>query len=320
MIAPLRDLLDKRRDRHDLQRALDMGFPSGAPKIDRLIKHDHKGSVARATWQGARVIVKQIASDDPEQAIARLVAEHDRLRALFPLDGLRFAACLAVAPAQGIAILPELRGTRIDDVLCTLPATARVPIVAQTGAWFARALTGTHETGRFSPGFWIRMLRTERAGRTLPMADSTLLDQIADRLRALSPALQDGPVPRGLIHGDYMAQNILWDGDAGTLSVFDVQEACPAPMVQDMARLLCDLTLKLLDLDPALPLDRGICADTRRTFLAAPGIDHPDPPGGFLDFATGYRLAMVLMAKHDHHLGEPARHAIRHWLDHMPCP
>jgi hypothetical protein len=320
MIAPLRDLLDRRRDRHDLQVALDAGFPSGAPQIDRLIKHDHKGSVARATWHGARVIVKQITHDDPAQAIARLVAEHDRLRALFPKDSLKFAACLDTAPAQGIAILPELRGTRIDDVLCALPAPARKPIVTQTGAWFARALTGTRETGRFSPGFWIRMLRTERAGRILPPADTALLDQIADRLGALFPALQNGPVPRGLIHGDFMPQNILWDAATGSLSVFDVQEENPAPLAQDMARLLCDLTLKLLQLDPRLTLDRGLCAATRQDFLAAPGIDHSDPAGGFVDFATGYRLSMVLMAKHDHHLGTPARTALRHWLDHMPCP
>ena len=320
MIAPLRAVFARRAQQATLTDALRAGFGADAPVMQRLIKHDDKGSVARATWRGRAVIVKQLASDTPARAIAQLQAKHDRLRALFPHQNLHFAAALACAPGQGLVVLPELPGTRIDDVIISAPPTKRADVALAAARWFARALGPDRSTGNFAPGYWNNQLAQEVTRTPLPPRDATLLDAMARHLRALAPALQGGPVPRGPIHGDYMPQNILWDDATGNLGVFDVQDTYTAPLAQDLARLLVALSLGLIARDPALPLDRGLCAHLRGVVMGCADLHHPDTQGGFMDFTTGYRLAMVLLRKHDHHLGEPARHAITHWLEHVPCP
>jgi len=84
--------------------------------------------------------------------------------------------------------------------------------------------------------------------------------------------------------------------------------------------LLCDLTYKRLHDTPDIALDRGLCAELRATVMGHPALAHPDPPAGFMDFATGYRQGMFLLGKLHHHLGVSARIGIQNWLETIPCP
>lgn len=320
MIAPVQNFLNTRRQFQALADALKAGFPDEVPVLSRLIKSDAKGRVAEARWRGETVIVKQIISDDPVATIRALEQEHNRLRALFPCQNLHFAAYLATSASQGLVILPFAPGIRIDEVICAANAETRFEITTACAAWLARSMKGQRSFGRFSPEFWVKALRKEISGAALSPADATLLNALVAHLRTLAPGLRGGPVPRGPIHGDFSSQNIFWDAQTASLTVFDVQDEYTAPISQDLARLLCDLTYKRLREIPDIALNRGLCAELRAAVMQHPRLDHPDPPAGFMDFTTGYRQGMFLLGKLDHHLGYYARIGIRNWLESVPCP
>ncbi len=177
-----------------------------------------------------------------------------------------------------------------------------------------RSMEGKREIGRFSPNFWLDRLGDNIARGNLDSPDAALLARVVAGLRAMAPGLSGGPVPRGPVHGDFSSQNMFWDATTG-LHVFDVQSQWIAPMSIDLTWLLGDLTYKTLRDDPATPLDRGLVLALRHAAMAVPGLDHPDDPGGFMDFMTGLRHATVLLGKLDHPLGPFVRKAIGDWLN-----
>lgn len=320
MIQPFRGMINSHRHFKDMTQIVTQAFPVDTPVMTRLVKRDSKGRVAEAQWRGQKVIIKEIYARDQVWAINQLRKEHDRLRALFPCDNLHFAACLDLSAKHGLVILPFVPGVRIDEAMYDAPADERTKIVAAAARWLARSMEGGRETGNFSPDYWIDVLRKEIAAAILAPEDDTLLQDMMAHLARLAPPLRGGAVPRGPIHGDFSSQNIYWDAATQQLHVFDVQDHYVAPIAQDLSRLLCDLSFKRLRDEPDITLERGLCAQMRQTVMTTPALKHPDNPGSYMDFTIGYRQSVFLLGKLNHHLGFYARHAMRHWLETVPCP
>lgn len=315
MPPPIASFFDNPKVFNDFSRLVAQGFGRDGPSLTELIKNDAKSRVAKAEWRGQPVIVKEILTNDRIKAIADLEQEHDRLRRLFPQGDLHFAACLATAPQQGLVILPFAPGQRLDDALRRAPPDRR-PLMVQTAVrWLVRSMEGGREIGHFGPDFWQQKLQDHIGKTLLGFDDAELLAGVAVRLATLGPALRGGRVPRGPVHGDFSSQNMFWDAAQGDLHVFDVQSHWTAPVSIDLSWLLGDLTYKTLRDDPNTPLDRGHVAEFRQAAMAVPGLDHPDRPGGFMDFMTGLRHATVLLGKLDHALGPFIRQATQNWLD-----
>lgn len=315
MALPIAKLLAKRQARQEMSRLVQQGFGPGAPTLTRLIKHDAKGRVAVARWRGETVIVKEIHAEDRPAAIAALRAEHDRLRPLFPQGRLQFVAYLATAAEQGLVILPFAPGERLDEAMRAALPSLRPQMVQTAVAWLVRSMEGRRETGRFSPDFWLGRLKGNVARANLRGRDAVLVARVLAGLQAMAPGLDGGPVPRGPVHGDFSSQNMFWDAATGDLHVFDVQSRWMAPLAIDLTWLLADLSYKSLRDDPATALDRGLAVNLRRAAMSVPGLDHPDNPGGFMDFMTGQRHATVLLGKLDHRLGPYVRRAMEDWLE-----
>jgi hypothetical protein len=320
VIAALRKILAARAELGRLQALADAGFTSDPPKLSHILKHNNTSIVSEGHWQGRHVIVKRLLSCDPEADIARVVREHQRLGALFPHENLHFAGCIGHAPAQGLIILPFMSGEQVDHVLRNARPDLTRHVMTSASAWLARSIEGTRTIGQFSPEYWIRTLQAEAEPIPLSDSDAALIQSVLTHLQKMAPALRGGPVPRAAIHGDYSSQNLFWDSAKGHLNVFDVQFEQLAPMAVDIARLLTHLSVQRLQDNPHLPLDRGLCAELRAIMMSHPELDHPDPPGGFLDFLTGYRMAAYLLTKIEHISGHYTRQTLRHWLETVPCP
>ncbi|PZX42090.1 phosphotransferase family enzyme [Roseinatronobacter thiooxidans] len=320
MIAPLRALVQRRQGHAALQQVANAAFPTDPPRIAQVIKQDARSCVARATWQGREVIVKQHHVADPVPAMQALHAEHDRLRALFPVGKLHAATCLATAPEAALVILPFATGTRLDHVIPDVPAPMRAELVQLAGQWLAHSLGREATAGQFSPGFWVKMVQAELAAAPLGPNDSALVQAVIQRLGERAPPLRGLPVPKGPIHQDFAPHNILWDADRARLSVIDIDKRTDLPIALDMARLLSGLTHHLLCATPDMPLHKGLCPDLRAALLSVGALAHEGPNAGIFDFLTGVRLAKVLIAHHGLRFGPPARATIQNWLETVPCP
>jgi len=320
VIAPLRALVQRRQGHAALQQVANAAFPTDPPRIAQMIKQDARSCVARATWQGREVIVKQHHVADPVAATQALQAEHDRLRALFPAGNLHAATSLATAPEVALVILPFATGTRLDHVIFDAPAPTRAVLVQMAGQWLARSLSTEVTEGQFSPGFWVKMVQAELASAALAPDDSALVQAVTQQLGQLAPPLRGLPVPKGPIHQDFAAHNILWDAARARLSVIDIDKRTDLPVALDMARLLSGLTHHLLCATPDMALHKGLCPDLRAALLSVKELAHEGPNMGIFDFLTGVRLAKVLIAHHGLRFGPPARATIQNWLETVPCP
>jgi hypothetical protein len=320
MIQALRKKLAARAELGSMQALADTGFATNPPVIHRILKHNQVSIVGEGYWQGQQVIVKRLLGTEPEADIARVLQEHRRLGALFPHENLHFAGCIGHAPAQGLIILPFMSGEQVDHVLRNARPDLTRHVMTSASAWLARSIEGTRTIGQFSPEYWIRTLQAEAEPIPLSDSDAALIQSVLTHLQKMAPALRGGPVTRAAIHGDYSSQNLFWDSAKGHLNVFDVQFEQLAPIAVDIARLLTHLSVQRLQDNPDLPLERGLCAEIRTIMMTHPGLDHPDPPGGFLDFMTGYRMAAYLLTKIEHISGHYTRQTLRHWLETVPCP
>jgi len=320
VIAPLRAAMARRQGIQALEAALRSGFPQETPALERLIKRDSKGMVAEARWQGEPVIVKQFASADAAQRIARMEADHALLRALFPHEGLDFANILAAATAQGIVLLPVMPGIRLDTAMIAASPAERVALVTKAGQWLARSLDGQRGTGHFSPNHWRRMLEAQLGASRLPLEDRRLLDTTLVRLAAMAPALRGGPVPRGPIHRDFSPQNMHWDCTSGSLGVFDLDYRTEQAIAMALVRLLSELTQRLWPHAPGMALDQGLCPDLRTALLAVPVLEHDGPDAQYLTYLTGARLGALVIEKQDSARISAARACLANWLETAPCP
>jgi hypothetical protein len=314
MTSPITSFFANVQEFDALARLVSDGFGEGTPRLAYLIKSGDKGRVAMAEWRGKPVIVKEIWVDDRPGAIRALEAEHDRLGGIFPYRGLNFAACLVTAPQQGLVILPFVPGKPLDEAMRLAPPGQRPDMMRSVVGWLVRSMAHQREIGSFRPDFWIARLNEHIACTALDPDDQNLLAGVVTGMQAMAPSLRNGPVPRGPVHGDFSSQNMFWDEATGDFHVFDIQNHWVAPVAIDLSWILGDLTYKALRDDPDLILDRGLAADLRAAAMGAPGLDHPDGPGGFMDFMTGHRHATVLLGKLDHPLGPSVRRAIIDWL------
>lgn len=304
-----------RKARRALESALSDAFDTDAPKSLRILKDGPLARVAAGVWQRRPVIVKQFYTPEPETLIVDMVAEHLRLAALFPHEGLNTALLRAHAPAQGLAILDLAPGIPLDLALDPCTATERKRLVGVAGAWLARALGDSREPGSFRPRFWLDRLERESADLPLTTDDRALLGKAMDSLRALGVALRRGAVPRGAVHGDFGPYNLHWDATTQSLWAFDIQRTSALPLALDMARLLVALSEQAQRQHPDYALTQGVLPADSAALLAVPGLEHAADERPFLDFFLGYRLLRSLCEKHRHPHAPIFRRSLANWLE-----
>ena len=310
--------ISTRKARRDVQTALSDAFGADAPSSLRLIKDSPLARVAEGRWQGRQIIVKQFHSPEPASLIAAMLAEHKRLGALFPHDGLKVAALRAHAPAQGLVILDKAPGIPLDLALDPCTATERARLVGHAGAWLARSLGDSRAAGSFRPRFWLDRLDRDSADLPLTPDDRALFGRTMDQLHALGTQLKRGAIPKGAVHGDFGPYNLHWDARDQSLWAFDIQRTSDLPLALDMARFLVALSEQAQRQHPDCALCQGILPADLAALLAVPGLNHAPDELPFLDFFLGYRLLRSLREKHGHPHAPMFRRSLTNWLETQP--
>jgi len=315
MIGLIRRASQERKAMTSLSIALTEGFGTNAPKLVRLIKDGPLARVAEGKWQGRAVIVKQFHTTAPQQVIADMKAEHDRLAAIFPHDGLHAALICDSAPAQGIAVIEKAPGIPLDLALDPCDPNARRHLVMRAGSWLARALGKSRDQGRFRPQFWCDRLQRECSLAALSTTDRDKTNATLQTLARLGKRLKHGPVPRGAVHGDFGPYHLHWDAASQALWAFDIQRTSSLPLALDMARLLVGLSEQAQRQYPDSTLRLGVLPADSTALLTVPGLEHDPAELTYLDFFLGYRLLRSLLEKHHHPHAPIFRRSLSNWLE-----
>lgn len=319
MIGLIRRASEDRKALTSLRAALVDGFGVHGPKAVRLIKDGPLARIAEGHWQGRAVILKQFHTASPQQQIADMTAEHERLAALFPHDGLHAALICATAPAQGIALIEKAPGIPLDQALDPCSADTRRHLVSRTGSWLARALGNSRDQGSFRPQFWCDRLQRACCLPVLSASDRDRASAALEALTQLGQRLKHGPVPRGAVHGDFGPYNLHWDATSQTLWAFDIQRTSSLPLALDLARLLVALSEQVQRQYPDCALKHGVLPADSAAILAVRGLEHDPTELPYLDFFLGYRLLLSLIEKNNHPHAPIFRRGLFNWLDTPRC-
>lgn len=319
MIGLIRRASEQRSALAQVRAALSEGFGADGPEVARLIKDGPLARVTEARWQGRTVIVKQFRTASPQQQIADMLAEHERLATYFPHDGLHFARICGAAPAQGLAVVEKAPGIPLDQALDPCTPDARRHLVTRAGFWLSRALGDSRDQGSFRPRFWLNRLEGERDLAKLAPSDRDKMCAAHQALSVLGQRLKHGPVPRGAVHGDFGPYNLHWDATSQSLWAFDIQCTSALPLALDMARLLVALSEQVQRQHPDCTLALGVLPEDIAALLTVPGLEHDQSELPYLDFFLGYRLLRTLIEKHDHPHAPILRRSLANWLDTPRC-
>lgn len=290
-----------------LNAALARAFGEGQVVADRVLQRSAFAVVAAARDGGTPVIVKQFLGPEAASMATRLREAHEGIGDAMATGPFRLAALLRLAPPQGLAVLEQAPGQRMDAVLARAGPTERPAILRMAGGWLA-AFTAPrlrHEVVNLHP--FIRR-RKEHQPPGLPADDRALTGEVLAAMRAIARDLAT-PLAQSGVHGDLTPFNLnLAATDQGVeIWGFDLHPPRIRPVAQDAAQFLTVAGLRTPP--PPGPLRHGLPAADLDHFLSAcPAVAAPD-----LRFFLGDRL---LRALHDGGPSAPrAATALRHWLE-----
>jgi len=173
----------------------------------------------------ATLLIKRVVrTRDPEKARARLIREHDALRALAQRLGPELAGTIptiiAAAPGELALAMSRLPGTPLSRILrrdanrltgWIRGARARTAMV-QVGTWLARfqAATRTEPVPHDHEAFVAAV--AHQLDRITAVHPRDSLQPLLHAATEASRALVGSPLPAAGRHGDFLPQNVLVDG------------------------------------------------------------------------------------------------------------
>ncbi len=291
-----------------LNAALEVAFGARQVLAERVLQRSGLALVAAARDGGTPVIVKQFLGPAAATAAIRLREAHEGVAPAMATGPFRLAALLRVAPPQGLAVLEQAPGQRVDAVLAQAGVVERSAILHRAGGWLAAfaAPRLRHEAVNLHP--FIRR-RKEHQPPGLAAPDRALTGEVLAAMRGIARDLAATPLAQSGVHGDLTPFNLhLAPTDSGVeIWGFDLQPPRLRPVAQDAAQFLAVAGLRTPP--PPGPLRHGLPAADLDHFLAAcPAVADPD-----LRFFLGDRL---LRALHDAGPSAPrAAAALHHWLE-----
>lgn len=291
-----------------LNATLAVAFGEGQVVAGRVLQRSAVASVAAARDGGTPVIVKQFLGPEAANMATRLCEAYEGIAPAMATGPFRLAALLRVAPPQGLAVLEQAPGQRMDAVLAQAGLTERPAILRTAGGWLAAfaAPRLRHEAVNLHP--FIRR-RKEHQPPDLPEPDRELTGQVLAVMRGIARDLAATPLAQSGVHGDLTPFNLhLAVTDHGVeIWGFDLQPPRLRLVAQDAAQFLTVAGLRTPP--PPGPLRHGLPAADLDAFLSP----CPAAAGPELRFFLGDRL---LRALHDAGPSAPrAATALRHWLE-----
>jgi Ser/Thr protein kinase RdoA (MazF antagonist) len=193
--------------------------------------------VLAGSLDGHQAVFKIALSDRDAPRIRRQDAALRHFAGALSSGPFRVPRSLGAFPTAGIGVQSRIQGVPLDRLLTPAAPGERARLLTRAGGWLRRAASVHREDDRFGGGFWVRFLGGQ-AAKIEGEAGGTAraLVRLLER-RAM--ACGTGLLVRALLHGDYRARNLMWDGDA--LTALDFDDAEVRPISREAATLLVDL-------------------------------------------------------------------------------
>ncbi len=171
--------------------------------------------------------------------------------------------CLAIYPEQGLAVLGFVPGKTLAEHLATAPPAERRRLITASGAWLQSYIGGRKHVAPFPTAKWKDQIKST----VLPhmQADKQFMcEHILHELASQLPALDGTPTVFAASHGDFVAKNLILNGDA----IYGVDIHCKTviPAVHDLARFL--VWLQTESQQPEQPLMQGVFTDDLRALTS----------------------------------------------------
>ncbi len=204
----------------------------------------------------SRVILKLFYGPEKAKIVQRLQRELENVSAHMGRASFGVNPCLAIYPPQGLAVLGFIPGKTLAAHLDEAPPAARHRLIAASGGWLHSYIGNRKRIKTFPIAKWKAKIETT----ILPQMQTEkrfLCEQLLDVLAAQLPRLEGAPTVFAASHGDFVAKNLILNGDA----IYGVDIHCKTvmPLAHELARFL--VWLHSEQRQPAQPLIHGLFAD-----------------------------------------------------------
>lgn len=280
-------LIAKARARHGIGRAVARAEGLAGLKLGRCLAARRQSRVWEATLAGRPVIVKQVLGDEAaERASAQaeeLKYQHPRMRS----GRYRVPEPLFWQPGEGLVVMEEAPGLRLDAALARAPGS-RAALLAAAGGWLAHYTAPRRQSDAFGGGYWIK--RRSSALGTIPDAgDRARLEGLIAIMRAERAEIAGRLVTRARSHGDFCPINLIVEGGGDVVWGVDIHNSNWLAVAKDIARFLIYLSITQPHAASDGPM--GLAAEDVAALTGAKGLIPPEEAEMVLPFFLASELA-----------------------------
>lgn len=201
---------------------------------EALLAWQPRGTVARGTLRGRKVVVKHLSHPDGAARICRMVAELDYLVAHSIAGQPLMAPHLLSDADAGLIAVEVAPGKIMADAIGAADADRRARLRRLAGGWLSDYARLRQRRGRLRPGRDLSSLGAI-AGR-LDGKDGERLARLSAWQRARVARLGRRPLTLAAVHDDFHSRNLTVDGDR--LCGFDCAGESWMPPLRAAARFL----------------------------------------------------------------------------------
>lgn len=217
----------------DFEKLLEKEGLSGRFNNVRAILKDGKDSlVALGQFEGTAAVFKAYRLEDRQTIVENSVGALSQYQARLQGTNSAVVRVLASAPASGLLVMEEAKGTRVSRLLERVDVD-QSECIRRAARWLINCAGTETVERRFFPNKWLRPFE-EHIRR-----HGALRAECADLLQSLKsqrPALRGSSLVWGPTHGDYKPVNLADDGCC--LTAYDVQGVPTLPLIKVGAHFL----------------------------------------------------------------------------------
>lgn len=210
-------------------------------RTGKVLSESERRLVVLGRLDGAEVVFSFDSGPGYAERTARAAEGLAHFHAALGADGpFRVPRPVGHWPAHRLSVTGFAPGASLDGLLATARREERSRLLARAGGWLAAATARHRQDETFGGRFWVRRLGAD-AARISDSAPRLLAQALAGRLADYAQRCEGRVMARAPAHGDFRAQNLLYDPADGVLTALDLSRWEVRPLARELASFLTDL-------------------------------------------------------------------------------